>query len=257
MIVKLRGNELLPDLDFGIFSSGKRYNLPENENVVLPESRGIKKIGMQTFINCDFMRSLKLPEGVTHISKAAFHNCYNLEYIYLPSTLKVIEIGAFVGCSSLSRIELPDGIEKIGKEAFPEETEVIYKGINLSRCLEGYPDKRVSHLEKLIRFVKDVDFSINLETKVKYRCLWSMYFNRGEDETLLDKIKDRLTPMLIQAVEDEEREIVEWALGNEGLITSKNIDKLLSSANKQSEIFVLLLNYKYEKIGFKKRNWFL
>ena len=47
---------------------------------------------------------LKVPEGVTYVSKYAFANRTNITDIYLPLSIQTIDSGAIKGCSSLANI---------------------------------------------------------------------------------------------------------------------------------------------------------
>ncbi len=62
-------------------------------------------IGEATFANYETLHSVAknviVPEGVTHIDKSAFENCYFLENIQLPVSLESIGENAFTNCTQL------------------------------------------------------------------------------------------------------------------------------------------------------------
>ncbi len=66
----------------------------------------------------EYIRSVRLPEGIVRIGDYAFEDCFNLVEMILPESLRQIGEGAFSGCTSLMKIELPDGLEKLGDYTF-------------------------------------------------------------------------------------------------------------------------------------------
>lgn len=58
------------------------------------------------FDNCNTLKSIILPEGLTNIGKFAFNGCNNLKTIILPMSVKEIEEQAFNGCEKLSKIDV-------------------------------------------------------------------------------------------------------------------------------------------------------
>ena len=258
MVIRVKGKTLMPDYDFGRFAEGTRYNFPEKDYVKLPN--GTVNIDMQTFKGKDFIKYLTIPEGVVYIGKGAFVDCKNLKTVDFPSTLKIIDNGAFAGCDSLKKVVIPNNIEKVGIRVFPEKTSIFFQGIEISKWTANYPDNnnRISTIDKLIKFIRTLDFNVSLDYALKYQCLWYLYFNNQEDEDLLKKIKNRFSYMFIQAIKDGDLEIVNWAIEND-YITEHSIDKFIitASESRQAEIYVTLLNYKKDKFGFKPRNFFL
>ena len=66
----------------------------------------------------DKIKTLKLSEGITSISKYAFSGCDNLTEIVIPSSLTTIDRQAFNGCNGLVEIRIPDTVTSIGGYAF-------------------------------------------------------------------------------------------------------------------------------------------
>lgn len=109
----------------------------------------IKSIGDFSFARSG-LKSIEIPEGVTHIGYGAFYHCDNLSNIIIPSTVTDIEPAAFSKTRMLenwmeygstdyficgdgilaayrgkdSKITIPEGVKKIGPEAFKD-----HKGI--------------------------------------------------------------------------------------------------------------------------------
>lgn len=83
------------------------------EVVDLP--KGIKYVGGFHWNN--YIREVKLPEGVEKIGEYAFCNCKNLEKINLPDSIKSIGTGAF-GFSALTSVTIPNSIVEIRWHTF-------------------------------------------------------------------------------------------------------------------------------------------
>ena len=81
-------------------SESGTLNLP-SDKIVIEEDE---------FNECDDLKYIVIPEGVTEIGKYAFHGCRNVESISLPSTLEKIDKSAFACCCSLKNLEIPEGI---------------------------------------------------------------------------------------------------------------------------------------------------
>ncbi len=113
-------------LEIATYMSNTKYAIVglgtcTDENIVIPstyEGKPISYIKDGVFENCDFIKSVKIPEGVTAIFEGAFRNCYNLESVSLPSTLNSIYTEAFMGCTSLKSIVLPAKVSTVGEGAF-------------------------------------------------------------------------------------------------------------------------------------------
>ncbi len=90
-------------------------------------SASVQTIGARAFIACTKLKSVNIPEGITHIDEETFHMCGALTEIEIPSSVKVIGKGAFSSCY-LKEITIPSTVTEIGEEAFEgceHLTEVI------------------------------------------------------------------------------------------------------------------------------------
>lgn len=83
---------------------------------VTPES--VNYIADHAFVNCFYLTTIYISEGVTEIGCASFDWCVNLTKINLPRTLKSIGNYAFSSCINLENIEIPDGVTIIREYAF-------------------------------------------------------------------------------------------------------------------------------------------
>ncbi len=70
--------------------------------------------------NADEIRSVVLPDGLTHIGTLAFYNCTELTHISMPDSVVSIGNHAFYGCTSLLTVKLSQKLESIGTSAFRE-----------------------------------------------------------------------------------------------------------------------------------------
>ena len=78
----------------------------------------VTQMNWQTFMNCDSLTSVTLPNGITEISGNAFFGCTRLTEVNLPNSVEEIQNNAFRECSSLESINLPEGLRTIYSQAF-------------------------------------------------------------------------------------------------------------------------------------------
>lgn len=93
----------------------------KEEDVLVPESLDglpVTGIGDKAFSKLDFIRSIRLPEGVRCIGDRAFTSCKALKGILLPPALEKVGPWAFVGCDSLESVAVPARVAEIGDGAF-------------------------------------------------------------------------------------------------------------------------------------------
>lgn len=101
---------------------------------------GVTSIGDYTFMSCDALSTVRIPNSVTRIGKCAFgfsgltsvtipngvteierqvfNSCTKLSKVNIPKGVKVIGSSAFYNCTSLTEIVLPDSITNIKQNAF-------------------------------------------------------------------------------------------------------------------------------------------
>ncbi len=78
----------------------------------------VKKIGKDSFLGCESLKSVTIPSGVTQIEAGAFLGCGSLRSISIPSGVTQIGYMAFWRCRNLSSIEIPGSVIDIGSAAF-------------------------------------------------------------------------------------------------------------------------------------------
>ena len=98
-------------LGFGCFADCEGL-----KSIKLPD--GITSIGGRCFVYCENLQSVKLPSGITSLGTECFYNCSSLTSISLPSGITSLGDDCFNGCSSLKSISLPDGITSLGDDCF-------------------------------------------------------------------------------------------------------------------------------------------
>lgn len=69
-------------------------------------------------VSTNKLKSVFLPESITHIGLYAFNKCSNLEEVRFGNHLQKIDDNAFYGCSSLASLQLPATLKQIGKNTF-------------------------------------------------------------------------------------------------------------------------------------------
>ena len=66
----------------------------------------VNALGFGCFADCEVLKSIKLPDGITSIGGRCFYICSSLSSISLPKKLTSLGTGCFRGCSSLTNIDL-------------------------------------------------------------------------------------------------------------------------------------------------------
>lgn len=69
-------------------------------------------------IYCNFLKSVRIGDGVTRIGTGAFYDCNSLASINISESVTSIDDYAFQNCYSLASITIPDGVTSIGTGAF-------------------------------------------------------------------------------------------------------------------------------------------
>ena len=94
----------------------------------------IKVIPREIFNNCNFLKSVTLPNSITCIDFKAFFNCTSLKEIVIPDSVEEIGVSAFCECKSLEKVKLSNSIEKICRIAFSNCTSL--KNIDLPNSIK-------------------------------------------------------------------------------------------------------------------------
>ncbi len=152
-------------LSYTVTAGGVRINGCDKtvEEIIIPdmiEGVPVTVIDWYAFQNCQNLRSVTLPETVTHISRFAFAHCINLERVNMPSSLyaieqyafhdcpklteaalpeslRILEERAFSGCTSLQRVNIPVHCERVGEYAFLDCTSLPEMRIDSTNTVYG------------------------------------------------------------------------------------------------------------------------
>ena len=83
----------------------------------------------------NYIREVKIGEGITTIQDDAFSNCYNIEKINLPSSLKEVGVNSFAcGSHKIKELIIPDSVEIIKWGAFSALFQLENLKIGSSVC---------------------------------------------------------------------------------------------------------------------------
>lgn len=83
-----------------------------------------KITSIENLMGCGNLKSINIPNSVTHISSNAFTTLPNLSSIIIPSSVTRIEYGTFDTCNSLSSVTLTDSITSIDETAFKYDDNI-------------------------------------------------------------------------------------------------------------------------------------
>lgn len=101
----------------GACGSTANFKLYDNGVLVISGSGSIDRDSPFKSYN-DYIKFVRIEEGITEIAVAAFKSVDSFSVVELPTTLKKIGSNAFNGCFKLKYINFPDGLEYIGESAF-------------------------------------------------------------------------------------------------------------------------------------------
>ncbi|MDR2497666.1 MAG: leucine-rich repeat domain-containing protein [Tannerellaceae bacterium] len=86
------------------------------QTVRMPDS--VVKIGRAAFLGCSSLSSVTMPNVLTSIEDYAFWGCISLTSVTFPASLTSIGREAFYGCTSLKSVTIPASVTSIGDCAF-------------------------------------------------------------------------------------------------------------------------------------------
>ena len=69
-------------------------------------------------VYCDDLKSVTLPEGVTHVGFGAFSDCPNLMDVSLPTSLTTLGDWAFYRDGALQEANMPEAVRRVGAATF-------------------------------------------------------------------------------------------------------------------------------------------
>ena len=224
-------------------------------SVTIPEE--VKILERNVFAHCDFLQEVTLPKNLIVIRDMAFYFCKNLTKIVFPQTLTYIGMRAFEGCERLEEIWLPNVNCGYGYTPFhgcPCTFHFIGGYKELDHLIDRFswsnlypPNGSVMHhpenLEKTLAFPSfPHPFKSNLMMEL-YLLDW--------EEWLATSIEKYFSGMFKCYMKTAPLEKLEKFFC---FLNADNIDGIILYANKlqRYELQILLMNYKYEVLGFSE-----
>lgn len=122
-ITKYTGNGeivIIPDkingLKVGEIGDRLFYDCQSIKSIVIPN--GVTSIGSNAFSDCTSLTSVTIPDSVSSIGNSAFDYCPALVSVKIPEGITSIEDYTFFRCEKLTSITIPDSVTSIGRKAF-------------------------------------------------------------------------------------------------------------------------------------------
>ena len=105
--------------DYGNTYYQEKYVLTyEKREVVEGDDYIVTGISAQIFANNSNIKSITMPDTITHIDSGAFMGCTNLKTVKLSANLERLENSVFFNCNNLKEIILPDTLTYVGPQCF-------------------------------------------------------------------------------------------------------------------------------------------
>ncbi|MCM1498966.1 MAG: leucine-rich repeat domain-containing protein [Clostridium sp.] len=114
---------------------GNYWETPYDKDFVksIKIKEGVSNIASHAFSGCYFLTKAELADSVTVIGDSAFYACEDMESINIPKKVTAIGEYAFCGCGNLTDVVLPDTLEEMGCGIFENctglENMVIPSGV--------------------------------------------------------------------------------------------------------------------------------
>lgn len=119
----LKNTVIQDDITYLLFDDhAEVYKCPWDKKgkVVIPQTVSelpVTKVCGFSFIYCDKITEVILPDGITEIRRSAFENCTELQSISLPESLTKVKTSVFYSCKSLKEIIIPKNVDELGLSA--------------------------------------------------------------------------------------------------------------------------------------------
>jgi len=108
-----------PMYEFLYYDKDVPWNIYSSQINKIVIEEGITTVGNNAFYGFSAIKTVELPETVTHIGTNAFCTS-SIEYINFPESLVSIGVTAFKQCPNLTRLNFNKGLKNIGDGAFYE-----------------------------------------------------------------------------------------------------------------------------------------
>lgn len=125
--------------------SGAFYQCEYIKSITIPNS--VQNIGNGVFFGCSQLERINIPYGIKSIGDATFKKCENLKYIEIPNSVTSIGTGAFEGCLSIESIIIPNSVVQLGEGAF--QLCISLKNIKISDSITSIEPRLFSQCRSL------------------------------------------------------------------------------------------------------------
>jgi len=222
------------------------------KEITIPDS--VKRIGTYAFADCRSLERIDLPPYLKNLYQRVFMNCTSLKEVNLPNGLKYIGSNAFANCTALKEITIPDSVQSFGKDVFiycENLHAVHYMGVTI------HPDifhNQWLKVERMLELIQTHDFSMSMGQSVKCYTAGRMYLAGVAPIQTEDYIKSKFPKVFRGLIDLDEVEAIEEIVTSGEFVSRRNIDKYIEYAiqNGKTEISMILMDYKNEKIGYRK-----
>ena len=97
--------------------------IPNEIEGIPVKSIGNDEIGNGAFANCNNLKSVTIPNGVTYIGMGAFAKCNNLKSVTIPNSVTSIENTAFVYCYNSTFYVYSENIKELLLQTYANSVE--------------------------------------------------------------------------------------------------------------------------------------
>ncbi len=117
ILMKYTGDAANVEIPSGVTKINQRAFEHNQFIVTVKIPSGVTTLGNQAFSNCDSLVSVELPETLISM-EASFIYCDGLKEITIPNGMETIGRYAFGECTSLEKVTIPNSVTEIGDYAF-------------------------------------------------------------------------------------------------------------------------------------------
>ena len=117
ILMKYTGDAANVEIPSGVTKINQRA-FEDNQSIVTVKiPSGVTTLGSNAFFNCDSLVSVELPETLISM-ESSFIYCDGLKEITIPNGMETIGRSAFYECKSLEKVTIPNSVTEIGDDAF-------------------------------------------------------------------------------------------------------------------------------------------
>ena len=209
----------------------------------------LEKIKLYGFYQCNTITSVVIPDSTKEIGSNTFFACPNLQTVTMGNGVTTIGNHAFTACHQLQSVIFSDNAINFGTRVFydcPRLTSANYQGFT-------FPLIGIDQEENAIfSMIKKRDFSVKMNHDLKYAVILAMFQSQPHDEATIAYIKKIFSKVFCYLIDREDIDTITNLINSNLFLTKRNIDKYIeyAIANGYTEIQILLMNHKAEKIGY-------